>query len=102
MICLTSDDIMHLYYSVHGISENTCYTGRCGTCEVKTVCRAISRIREYGLTDVKDKREYLRNACIDFRELTDTMCDTYSCPHCQNYGWCTVLRGIAIEGVMLI
>lgn len=99
MIHLSIYDARSLYRSLHPVVVKECGNQGCGGCEVYAICDAL-----FDASCGKHSRTLenaLHNACARYREYTDAICDTYTCPNCQNYSWCTTLRGIGIEGVKL-
>lgn len=92
MIHLTSDDIYDLYMHMRP-------AWACDVCGVADLCDAlISATQE---PRIGNPEADLYRACVHYRVYTDKVCDTYTCPNCPNYSWCTTLRGVAIEGVKL-
>lgn len=99
MIHLSIDDSAPLLADIHPLGAKDCKGQDCGTCNIKSLCDAL-----FNAVMCPPSSEYeisLHNACVRYRDYTDKVCDTYSCPNCPNYSWCTTLRGIAIEGVIL-
>ena len=68
-------------------------------CDIIVLCDALMLAVQDPASRKFETRLY--NACVRYRDYTDKVCDTYTCPNCPNYSWCTTLRGIAIEGVKL-
>lgn len=95
MIQLSLHDVFALWAMSHPPKAEQCHTS-CGICEIDYVCKTLDLVK-----DGEEASEALYNACVRYREYTDAICDTYTCPNCQNYSWCNTLRGIAIEGVKL-
>lgn len=91
MIHLTSDDIYDLYTHVRLADLTVC-------ANVELCVALISAMQE---PSIGTPEADLYSACTHYRERTDVVCDTYTCPSCPNYAWCTIIRGIAIEGVKL-
>lgn len=103
MIHLTNNDVRSLNLSCQPIGIKTCASTDCSACNVAAVCSALS----WAILAYKDETKHseiegtLHSACVSFRDYTDKACDTYACPNCTYYSWCTTFRGIAIEGVKL-
>lgn len=103
MIHLTIEDVRHLYFSCEPIGIKCHGTINCSVCQTIAVCSALSWATSAYIDGAKHEEieRTIHAACVSFRDYTDKVCDTYACPHCPNYSWCTTLRGIAIEGVKL-
>lgn len=99
MIHLTRDDACCLFARIHPIGASHCGFHECHECPIDSVCTALHHASFP--TNLGNAVSELFHACALYREYTDAVCDTYSCPNCPNYSWCTTLRGIAIEGVKL-
>lgn len=100
MIHLTRDDIFHLYLQFRPPKVDYCEHHMCPTCLTKSACNALIDTL-YPFKSEGAAATALYDGCVHYREYTDTVCDTYSCPNCDHYIYCSVLRGIAIEGVKL-
>lgn len=100
MIHLTSEDVLHLYLQFCPPKAYSCALVACSTCPTQNVCNALLDALVLSNSD-GTVANAIYDACVRYREYTDTVCDTYSCPNCDHYIYCTVLRGIAIEGVKL-
>jgi len=100
MIHLARDDIFHLYLRFRQPRVGHCEWRMCSTCPTQNVCNALIYAWVLSKTD-GTVANALYDACVHYREYTDKVCDTYSCPNCDHYICCSVLRGIAIEGVKL-
>lgn len=99
MIYLTSYDIYGLYMHVRPTGLTVCHVWACDVCGIADLCDAlISATQE---PRIGNPEADLYRACVHYRDYTDKVCDTYTCPNCPNYSWCTTIRGIAIEGVKL-
>lgn len=100
MIHLTVADVLHLYIRYRSPKVDTCSVGMCSTCPTQNVCNALMDAWVLSKLD-GTVANALYDACVHYREYTDQLCDTYLCPSCDHYFYCSVLRGIAIEGVKL-
>ena len=100
MIHLSRHDVFVLWAMSHPPKAEECNTS-CGVCEMRRVCETLDRVKDSKFRSSEEAAKALYNACAYYREYTDVICDTYTCPNCPNYAWCTTLRGIAIEGVKL-
>lgn len=101
MIHLTRDDIIYLHSSCHMPNCEGCDKRGCNNCEVCGVCETLRLVNKRHYRNAKIAAKALYDSCVTYSEYTDKVCDTYSCVTCPNYSWCTILRGIAIEGVKL-
>lgn len=100
MIHLTMDDIFYLYLQFRPPKVDYCEYHMCHTCPSICMCNAL--IDTWRLFKSEGAvANALYDACVHYREYTDKVCDTYSCQNCDHYIYCSVLRGIAIEGVKL-
>ena len=99
MIYLTGYDCFDLFTNLHPVGVTKCYPWTCRVCDIIVLCDALALAAQDPVSRKYETRLY--NACVRYRDYTDKVCDTYSCPNCPNYAWCTTLRGIAIEGVKL-
>lgn len=100
MIHLTRDDVVHLHFQLRHPKVKSCDARICPTCPVQNVCNALLDAWALSKSD-GTVANALYDACTHYRDYTDKVCDTYDCPNCPNYSWCTTLRGIAIDGVIL-
>lgn len=100
MIHLTRDDISHLFLQFRPPKVDYCERHMCHICPTKSACNALIDAW-YAFRSDGAAATALYDGCVHYRDYTDKICDTYSCPNCPNYSWCTTLRGIAIEGVKL-
>lgn len=99
MIHLTEDECLDLLRELHPVRLTKCNPVACMSCGIIDLCDALSYAAQEPTSRKPEASLY--NACVRYRDYTDKVCDTYSCPYCPNYSWCTTLRGIAIEGVKL-
>lgn len=99
MIHLTSDDIYDLYMHVRPAGLTECPARPCDVCANEDLCDALISAKQEPSIGTPEADLY--RACTHYREHTDAVCDTYTCPNCPNYSWCTIIRGIAIEGVKI-
>lgn len=99
MIHLTIDDCIDLFTKLHPVGVTKCQPRTCRVCDIIDLCHALLRAVQKPTSRKPEARLY--DACTHYRDYTDKVCDTYACPNCPNYSWCTTLRGIAIEGVKL-
>lgn len=99
MIHLTIDDRIDLLTKLHPVGVTKCHPWTCRVCDIIVLCDALTLAAQDPASRKFETRLY--NACVRYRDYTEKVCDTYSCPNCPNYSWCTPLRGIAIEGVIL-
>lgn len=100
MIHLTVDDVFHLYNQYRPPKVESCTLPMCSTCPTQKLCDALLSAWTVSKPD-ETVANALYDACVHYRGYTDKVCDTYSCPNCDHYIYCSVLRGIAIEGVKL-
>lgn len=100
MIHLTAADVYHLYIRYRPPKVDTCIRHMCSLCPTQNVCNALLDACVNSKPD-GTVANALYDACVHYREYTDQVCDTYSCPSCDHYIYCSVLRGIAIDGVKL-
>ena len=99
MIHLTQHDARELSQALHPLGTRKCHPWACAGCDFNALCCTLLEASYYSRKPASETA--LREACIHFRDYTDAVCDTYTCPTCPDYSWCTTLRGIAIEGVKL-
>ena len=99
MIHLTQHDARELFRDLHPVGLAQCRGWTCKVCNITDLCDALSNASKHRPPTTVETA--LHDACTHFREYTDKVCDTYTCPSCPDYSWCTTLRGIAIEGVKL-
>lgn len=97
-ITLTPYEINRLWMQMCPRSS-TRYAIDCNNCPPKAYMACRSLADEIFTWRLNKRR--VKQACQKWREFTDEACDTYDCPNCPNYSWCTTLRGIAIEGVKI-
>lgn len=97
-ITLTPTELNHLWMQMRP-HTCICYAIDCNNCPPKayTACRLLADEIFSGRLN----KSRIKQACQKWREYTDNTCDTYTCPNCPDYSWCTTLRGIAIEGVKI-
>lgn len=98
MIHLSIDDVRHLYFSCEPTAINNP-----NVCEILEVCSALCWATSHFIyiANREEIERTIQDACVSYRDYTDKTCNTYACPNCTHYSWCTTLRGIAIEGVKL-
>lgn len=99
MIHLTRKDAFDLFQEVHPVRLADRRGWTCKVCNLADLCVALSNASQDPPPTTAETA--LHDACTHFRDYTDAVCDTYTCPSCPNYSWCATLRGIAIEGVKL-
>ena len=99
MIHLTQHDVRELFRDLHPVGLAQCRDWTCKVCNITDLCDALVDASQDPPPTTAETA--LHDTCTHFRDYTDAVCDTYTCPSCPDYSWCTTLRGIAIEGVKL-
>ena len=97
-IILTRNELTGLYVAMHPVNKGRC---QCSCFDCPAPVHIVCDLLETSVALPERNTSKIHKASMLWREYTDSKCDTYTCPNCPDYSWCTTLRGIAIEGVRL-